>query len=136
MTAFKTASQAITNRLVANWDTTPIVLPNSGFVPTTDTPFVSLQIDFSTASQIAFGSPLQRHRMNGVISIEILTPVNEGAGLGLTYADTIAAIFRAQQFSGVLCFAPSIASQQQVKHETSEFWNTPLLCPFWFDQSF
>ncbi len=136
MTAFETASQAITDRLVANWTTTPIVLPNSDLIPTTETEFVSLQIDFGSATQISLGKPLQRHRMNGVISIEILTPVNTGAGLGLQYADTIAAIFRAQQFSGVLCFAPTIASQQQVKHETSEFWNTPLLIPFWFDQSF
>ena len=132
MAGLKTLTQAIFDRLRANWTTTDIVYPNTDFKPTTGQPFIGVQIDTLVSGQISIASP-SIDRISGVLSIEVLTPINEGVGLALEYAEILAAIFRKVRFNGVLMFSPNIASGQQIKYSNSKWWNTPLACPFQYD---
>jgi hypothetical protein len=65
-----------------------------------------------------------------------MTSINSGVGLGLEYADTIAAIFRGKEFGSVLCFAPFVGTQQRTLYKGGQYWDTPLYCSFQYDQNF
>lgn len=134
MTGFLTATQAITSRLQANWVTTPILLDgDSAQGVTLDSGFVYCGVHIRESRFASINYPVPKIRTFGAISIDIYTAHNVGIGLGLTYSDTIAGIFRGKQFSGVLCYAPTIYTPQQVQHNLGEFWMTPLVCPFQYD---
>ena len=104
MTAFSEASNAIRTRFASLWNTTPIAWQNVSYFPTVGTPFVFLEILHSTSEQITLGAAGSRlFREFGIIYANIFTPVNEGTKRALEYADSISAIFRGVEFSGVLC---------------------------------
>lgn len=137
MTAFKTPAQAILARLEANFTTLPIIggNDNADGIDVTDG-FVQIQTTFIDSNFASINKPSMLVRGTGFITIQILTAVNEGEGTGLDFADTIAVIFRGQSFSDVLCFSPTIDSGRQVKHALGEFWETPLICRFKYDEHF
>ena len=135
MTAYATATKAIVDRLIAQWNTTPIVISNTDYAAVEGTSFVHCHVHWSGADQVAFGDTQNRFRHEGEILIEILTPSDSGPGLGLEYADSIAAIFRAKSFGGVECMAAQVTGSSKAG-PLGNFWNTILIIPFYFDQRF
>lgn len=135
MTAFQTAAAAIRARFDSNWTTTPKVYENMPYEETPGTAFVYFEVMWGDSFAASIGSTtLRKFRHAGTIHTNIFTPINNGPGLALQYADSIAAIFRGQNFSGVECFAPRIGlGRQDIK---GNWWSVPLFCPFQYDADF
>lgn len=112
---FAAEAAAIESRLSSNWTTTPIKYDNVDYVPTAGQNFVELIIDNSNAAIAGFGSTSLMYRMRGIISINIFTSLNTGTRTARGYADTIATLFRAAHFSGIICGAPNITRIGQVE---------------------
>jgi hypothetical protein len=100
--------QAIELRLKNGWTTTPIKYENVAFTPTDAMQaFIELMIVNAESRQVSLGSPaLFRHP--GAISINVRTRLQIGTKLGKQYADTLAALFRGKEFSGITCRAPKV----------------------------
>ena len=100
---------AVIARLAANWTTTSVILPNQEAAPPSDgSAFVTVQ--FPTAkeaiiSMAAVGSRTVRE--TGTIRIVVSVPSGRGLDVGLGYCATLAALFRLQTFSGIVCFEAS-----------------------------
>lgn len=133
---------AIGQRLAAGWTTTPILNENldesliqtSGEMPDS---FIVLEILYLTNDQVDIGDPgHRRYRTRGVIKIHILTPTNKGDGLGLEYADTLAAIFRGKSFSGVICYGATMRGQQEKASADGRYWRVTLGIDFYSDKIF
>lgn len=136
MTAYFDATTAIVERLQDMWLTTPIVISNTDYTPRAGVSFVHCHVQWNNATQAAFGDTVNLFRHEGEILIEVITPSDTGPGLGLQYADTIASIYRAASFDGVECKAPRVVSTNKVNTPLGNFWNTLLLCPFYYDKRF
>lgn len=98
---------AVTARLAANWSTTPIVLPNDTQAqpPSDGSAFVSVQFPVADAQIIGMAAAGARPlRETGAIRLVVSVPRGDGLTTGLTYCEQLAALFRLQTFSGVVCF--------------------------------
>lgn len=143
MTAhFADIAAAIRQRLADNWTTTPILYENlnaasiktSGAAPDA---FIALEILTLLNEQADMGDPtLRRYRTRGVIKIHIFTPASQGDGLGLQYADTLAAIYRGKSFSGVVCSGASIRGIGNGAEATGNYWRQTLAVEFYADKVF
>lgn len=100
---------AIEARLSANWTTTDINYDNVDYKPTPETPWIKLEIATGEQIPVSLGGPgATLYRNGGVISITVYVPLNSGARTAKSYCDTLAAIFRGQQFSSITCRGASI----------------------------
>jgi len=107
--------QAVAARLAANWSATPIAgLNQEGDAPVDGSAFIAVQYPVANEAHVGMAGVGQRtFRETGVIRIVISTPRGQGTDLGDSYADTLRALFRAQDFGasgsfgGVRCLAPS-----------------------------
>ena len=101
---------AVTARLSANWNTTQVFQPNdkNGDTPGDGSAFVSVQFPTATETFIAMAAVGSRTmRETGTIRLVVAVPRGTGLDLGLQYCGTLAALFRLQTFSGVVCFEAS-----------------------------
>lgn len=111
--SFADERAAIEARFAANWSSTRVKYENTQFEQPR-TAWVALYILNGEGKQISLGDdPL--HRYAGVIMVQIHVPESSGTQTGRAYADTIAAIFRRQQFSNgssgtITCRTPYISS--------------------------
>src|SRR5882724_10371232 len=105
----KAVVDAVEARLAANWTTTPVVGINlQPEVPADGSPFLTVQYPVSGGEQVSIGTPgAQRWRENGAIRFVLAIQRGNGVGQGLQWADSLAALFRGKQFSGVNTWAPS-----------------------------
>lgn len=135
MTAFAEASAAIRSRFDSNWTTTAKVYENVPYEPVQGTSFVVLEILTANMDQISLGEAgSRRFRLRGLIYLHIHTPANIGTKLSNEYADSLAAIFRAVEFGGVLTFAPSI--RDGGVSDDGNWRITRVVTEFQFDKSF
>lgn len=105
---FEAENTAIESRFYDNWgSTTDIKYDNVDFTPPANEAFVELQIHNGDATAVSTGSSVL-YRSPGIISVNIYLPLNAGTKTAKGYTDTIAAIFRGQQFSGITCRAASV----------------------------
>lgn len=108
--SFATTRRDIEQRFVDNWATTIISFDNVPFnKPENDTEWVYFRI-FENPSQRITLSRRSVHRATGLIAVQIYVAKNTGTQLARSYADTIAAIFRDQQFNGVTCQEASVTN--------------------------
>lgn len=136
---YLTAVSQIVSRLTSNWTTTDIITDNVNYTPVAGTSFIFCSVDFMDSFPASIGSPQVTgalYRGLGNIEIDIYTPVNEGVGLGASYASTISAIFRGQTFSNIVCFSPTVISGREVGFLTGNWWQTPLICSFECNKTF
>jgi hypothetical protein len=100
---------AVTSRLTGAWTTTPIILANDDPAPpASGVAFVALQFPTARETFIAMaatGSRLMRE--NGTFRMVVAVPRGGDADTGRGYCGTLAALFRLQTFSGVVCFEAS-----------------------------
>jgi hypothetical protein len=109
--SFADTRRAFEARLSANWSTTPIKYEGVPFAETASA-YIALNILDGEANQVSLGNA-PRHRHAGVCIIQIFTPEDTGTQTPRAYADTLAALFRAQQFSAgssglITCRSPSL----------------------------
>lgn len=134
-TLFFDCAKAIIDRLNANWTALPVVLDNDdGSGLDLADGFVQVTVQYQDSGIATINGANPKIRTTGVIIFDIFTPQNKGIGLGHNYAGQIGTVFRGQSFSGVVCFAPAIASGRQIDYSVGKYWLTPLLCPFHQDQ--
>lgn len=105
MADYAGAVQAIRDRLVANWTTTPISFQNEPFEPPVDpnsgnpAPWVALEVIGNESELRAAGTPGDHVWIyRGHILAHVYVPVNDGIALAQQYAVTIGEIFRAASF--------------------------------------
>jgi len=129
---FEAETIAIESRFYNNWGAaTPVKYDNVDFTPPAGGAFVELQVHNGDALAVSTGADIT-YRSPGIISINIYLPLNTGSNTGKEYADTIAAIFRGQQFSGISCQAASITRLGEL--DGKFVYNVSI--PFFRDEDF
>jgi len=100
---------AVVARLQANWTTTAVILSNEDPNPPADgSAFVTLQFPVGRETFIGMAAVGSRTmRETGTIRLVVAVPRGLGLDTGLGYCGTLAALFRLQTFSGVVCFEAS-----------------------------
>lgn len=145
MTAFFTATQAIVSRLKTQWAavprTEPIFTANEARETEADpeTGYLDCEIVFGEAIQASIGAGQSgnRFRHPGVIYVHIVVPSDEGEGLALELADIVAGIFRAQQFSGITCRAPTVKKRGNQRLQGDGNWYiVSVSTDFYYDADF
>ena len=129
---FEAENIAIENRFYTSWGTaTPIKFDNVDFTPPAATAYVELQVHDSDSYPASLGGTIL-YRNLGIISINIYALPNQGAKANRQYADTAAAVFRGQTFSGITCRAASITRLGEIKDRF--VYNVSI--PFFRDEAF
>lgn len=107
--ALKAVVDAVEFRLAANWILCPVIGANGqGETPDDGSAFLVVQYPVANASQTSIGSPgSNAFREEGAFRIVINVPRGDGLSTGLTWADTLAGLFRSKSFAGVVTFAPT-----------------------------
>jgi hypothetical protein len=128
--SFSTVVRDIEARLIANWATTVIdINPNADFKPPAyDTAWIKLRIFNEKTDRTNVGNP-GCHRTIGTIIIQIFTPLNSGTRTAIGYGDTLAEIFRDQQFNGITCREAHVEDVGEMDGR----WQTNLIVPFYWD---
>lgn len=73
---------------------TPVEYDNSDYNISAGVPYVTLTIQSGPAFQADLGKPTNTYRHNGLIIVQIHTPVDEGSAIARGLADEAATIFR------------------------------------------
>jgi hypothetical protein len=101
--SFTSQNSAIRSRFHTNWGTDPPVkYDNMDFTPPANSAFVEISIIDGDQVPVSVGSSVL-YRNLGFISVNIHVPLNTGTKAINQYEDTVAGIFRSQQFSGITC---------------------------------
>lgn len=109
MTDFADAEAAIVSRLEANWTSTPLAVPGKPFAAQ-EAAWVKLEVLNFAEEQRSIGAPGDNlFRSEGLISIHVFVRKGTDAATSRTHAKALAALFRAQTFSGVICDAATIS---------------------------
>ena len=120
---------AIEARLQTNWTTTPISWDNVPYDPNPAQAFIRCMIDEVDSQQVSMATT-PCHRVTGLIHVMVLVPTNTGTNTARGYADSLAAIFRNADFSGVKCLSPRIRRVGDL----GEYYQLSVLTPFTYDQ--
>lgn len=137
MTQFYTPTNAVLTRLTANFTALPVLAFNDDGEDTNlDAGFVVVKVAADEASIASISGPANRIRTSGTIQFYIYTPLNEGVKTGLDYADTIAGLFRAQAFGGVVGLNTRLAYMDKHEYNKKSLWLTLLVCGFYYDENF
>ncbi len=132
MTTLAAATSAIRARLAANWTTTAVAWPNEKFAAQ-ETPWVAVEIRGSGEEQLSIGAPgANLFRAAATLWLHVFVKRNTSDATALAYAEQLAAIFRGQSFSGVLCQAASIYGGDEGS-EDGKWWRRSVAVPFDFD---
>lgn len=126
--SFSTARRDIEKRLNDNWSTTEIAWDNVKFSPVNGTAWVACHIFEDTVNRINIGVPGQ-HRVTGTVVINIMLPEGGGTDIARQYGDTLAAIFRDAQFSGIT-FRETTLNNTGINEGWYQF---NLVIPFYWD---
>jgi hypothetical protein len=131
MTAFSDIERKIRQRLVTNWNDTPIQFVNTPS-PLIEPPFIYCEIMFAASEQTSIGQGVaaRQFRHSGIIMITIYVARNIGSGEITSYADSLAAIFRSANIDGVVCSAPVLDRARPADAE-GQYWMRTLTIPFY-----
>jgi hypothetical protein len=106
--SYTAQNTAIRSRFHTNWGSSPPVkYDNADFTPPANAAFVELQIVPGPETPVSLGTTVL-YRNLGLISINVYVPVNIGTAVLNGYCDTIATIFRGQNFSSITCRGANI----------------------------
>lgn len=126
---------AVCARLLANWSTTPIVLPNdqNAMPPADGSDFVTVQFPVAIETFIGMAAVGSRTmRETGAIRIIVSVARGEGQDIGLGYCKTLAALFRLQTFSEIVCFEVSPPIDNNAS-DTGAFWVLSISARYQYD---
>ena len=130
------AAITIRARLIALWTATPIAVENEPVaIPDPPAPFLHLSVRGGSAMQASVGAPNARLiRREGSVRITLLAPAQSGSRAARKLADSVAALFETQKFSGVQCRAASIGDIGPFGRD-GQWWQLPIAIPFYFDEA-
>jgi hypothetical protein len=143
MASYAGAVQAIRDRLVANWTTTPIAFQNEPFEQPIDpnsgnpAPWVFLEVIGNDSELRGAGTPGDHVWLyRGHVLVHVFVPVDSGASLAQQYAVSIGEIYRAAGFYGdddniVRTWAPRIDGGGSGDDE-GNWYRVTMTCPFEF----
>ena len=139
--AFRTAFNTIMTRFNTQMNSTrpnvPIAWPNIDFDPTVNFNAASHQgwaritILAGDQNQASINGSSTLWRQTGVITVQVFTPTEKGAEMGLSIADDVAAIFRGLTVSGVVMKAGSVVPIGREDEEP--FYQVNVDVPFRYD---
>ena len=98
MSGFAAERQAIEARMAANFNTIPVRYENAPFREI-KTAYCALFVRRGDGHQITLGPVPQLNRWAGLIIVQIFVPEDTGTHAAAGYADSIADVFRRQEFS-------------------------------------
>lgn len=117
------ASLMQSKNYTARYDNDPTATPKSGY-------WCHVSLSFGNADQIELGGGL--FRKVGILTIQIVGPVNEGSKTFSTMADIIVAFFKNLTIGGYIKFrSPRIENVGRI----GDNWNVNVLCPFHADEN-
>jgi hypothetical protein len=131
---FKNEQRDIEARFKNNWaSTTSVKYDNVDFTPTPGESWVEIQVHTGDQIPVSLGGvSATLYRGVGIISINIHTALNIGSQTGKNLADTAAAIFRGQTFSGITCRGANISRLG----ESNGWYVYNMSVPYFRDESF
>ena len=115
------------------WTATPISWPNSRFKAPETSAWVRFNIVYGRARNAMIASTSLTSRVNGMIEIDIYTPLNTGVALGYSLSETAKSIFHNQQFNRTQCLAGSIQElgHQKAGGNSVEYYQFRVSIPFY-----
>lgn len=139
-TLYATTSTNIAARLAAQFSALPVIWENdNGDGVNLSSGFVGAEVAFSQNRFASINWPTPRTQLNGIIILDVCSPVNAGALAGLQYADQLHTIFSGKVFNGIHCFVGHVDKASKIEYAKGEFWRTPFMCNFyvreWLDVS-
>jgi len=129
MTA-KADNIAIESRFATNFTVCSVKYSNVKFEPENRVAWADLKVAIADSMNAEIGAG--RHRLVGIISVNIYEPVNTGTAVGKEKAELAAAVFRDQQFSGITCRSPKIVEVGEV----DEWYVINMSVPFYRDETY
>jgi len=109
--SFESTRSAIAARMATGWATTPIAWENRDFTPPTSGGWVELTVIGATGQTRGIAGTTIGVRDAGLIAINIYTPEGSGTATGRGYADTLAALFEHERFSGITTYAATLTTR-------------------------
>jgi hypothetical protein len=127
--SFATEAATIRSRFNTEWaSTTPIAWPNVSFTPPSGEPWVRLEILPSGADQTTLGASGNRtFRHDGLVTVQVFVPGNEGDGEARTLAEQAAAVFRGVTVSGIRFGAPYTTT---IGTDDAGWYGVVAWCPY------
>lgn len=133
-TSYKDIFDAIIARIKANWTTTAIHYPATHFKPNPTARWIQPRIHWDEAAQVSLGQN-GHNRITGDLQIQIFAPVGNGADEAHTYADTLRGLFPRglALLAGSRTITFEVPEVQQAI-EDEDWYQLPVVCPFYFDE--
>lgn len=133
------ANIAIENLFKTGWgSTTGVKYDNVPFtVPTTA--WVSIEVWDGAALKASLGNGARLRRSTGTVFVNIYTPLNKGSKAARDYADSVCAIFRDKQVSGITFEEPDVKriGEQYFSingvQSTTQWYQMIVSIPFFYD---
>jgi len=100
--------QVIENVISTGWISTPVAWDNVPLDPPPESNWIRVNILDGDAQRITLNQ--RYHRFTGIVLISVFTIVGQGSNAARNNADTIAALFRDLQISGILFRSPTITN--------------------------
>lgn len=127
--SYATEANAIRSRFSAAWGTTtPVAWPNVSFTPPSGEPWVRLEILPAGSDQETMGAPgAATFWYDGLVSVQVFTPSNEGDGEARTLAEQVCAIFRSVQAAGIIYDTPWITTSG---NDGAGWYQLTTWCPY------
>lgn len=110
----------------------PVSYQNVPFDPPNNSPWVEVFVRFGDNSYATLQAPATGasfNRQNGVLSINVFTPIGVGAGANLTIAERIKDLFDRAKFSGII-FDPASGPEPIQPAEPEAYFQTQLSASF------
>jgi hypothetical protein len=125
---------AVTARLKASWTETAIVEDDTTGQGTPDgSPYVTVKYPVAREDQVTIGAPGNNvFRESGVIRLVMSFQTGGGLTQPLALMDRLRALFRGQQFDGVMTFAPSPAIVDPTNYQGGRFKMSSAV-PYYLD---
>ena len=118
------AATMATNSYVARYDNDPRATP-------TDPYWVRVSIAYGQDEQIELGTD-SLYRGPGILTMQVIGPIEVGTGVALEMADILAAVFRNITLGGNVRFkTPRIENVGRI----GDNWNINVICPFEADEN-
>jgi hypothetical protein len=127
---FASAQISIESRFNSNFAGCPVQYENVPYTPIPGTTFCTLEIVESYSQRADIGTTNPFHRSFGSIIVNFHLPLDVGTNQGRVLADTAAAIFRDQDFSGITCRSPVVRNIGEVEG----WYIVNMTCPFFYNE--
>ena len=127
--SFNAVRQAIEQRMVSNWaGPATVAYENTRFDQPAGSQWLRLTVREGESETAGLKGSAIGVRRNGLIIVQVFTPAGDGTKSAREAADSVAAIFEHQRFSGITTYNASIS----VVGMTKDSWHQiNVTIPYW-----